>query len=399
MHSANLRIEMLGEFSLRQGAAVITDQDNRSHKVWLLLAYMICCRGRTVTQDDLVDLLWSDGESSSNPLNALKTMFHRVRTTLNQLEPDAGHQLIIRKGGNYAWNPEVKFTFDVEEFEALVRRGSAAEDEDRKLEAYQKALALYKGDFLPRLDFSPWVMPLSAFFHNLYLETVLETLPLLEGRDRLEEAVELCRSAIAIDPYSEPVYQHLMQELLDLGRQQEVGMVYEAMSRQLFETFSVMPSDESLAIYRKAIQTTNDRALSLVTLQDQLREPEGTQGALLCDYDFFKLLYRAQARALGRSGDAAHIALLSVTGENLRELPRRSLDCCMDNLRQLIQDNLSRSDVASRCSVSQYIFLLPHISYEGSCQVCEELVKAFCRQYPHSPARLHYVVQPLTPEL
>ena len=69
----------------------------------------------------------------------------------------------------------------------------------------------------------------------------------------------------------------------------------------------------------------------------------------------------------------------------------------MDNLRDLIQLNLRRGDVASRCSVSQYVILLPQANYESSCQVLCRIIKIFCRQYPHSPAVLRFLVQPLEP--
>ena len=107
MVADTLRIQMLGEFTLQYGCQEISDNDNRSRKVWLLLAYMIYCRNRSVSQEDLVNLLWGEEERSSNPLNALKTMFHRVRTMLNQLDASAGHTLIIRRDGSYAWNPDV----------------------------------------------------------------------------------------------------------------------------------------------------------------------------------------------------------------------------------------------------------------------------------------------------
>ena len=64
-----LQVRMFGNFSIRKGEQEINDNDNRSKKVWLLLAYMIYCRNRSVTQEELVSLLWSDDESSSNPLN------------------------------------------------------------------------------------------------------------------------------------------------------------------------------------------------------------------------------------------------------------------------------------------------------------------------------------------
>lgn len=397
MEDSGLQVRMLGEFSIRQNSQEISDSDNRSRKVWLLLAYMIYCRTRTVSQDELIRLLWGDEEGSSNPVNALKTMFHRVRSLLSQLNANAGHTLIVRRDGNYAWNTDVPLLFDVDAFEALCKAGDASKDPDAQLQHYLDALALYQGDFLPKLSSEPWVVPISAYFHNLYLRVAQDTLLILERLNRPADAADLCRKALLLEPYSEELYRHLMVSLLSLGDQSGAVAVYDEMSELLFSTFGVMPSDETRAIYREAVRTVNDRAISLGTVQEQLREPDPGTGALFCEYDFFKILYHAEARAIARNGDAVHIGLLSVQGENGMVLSKRSLDRCMENLQTLIRSNLRKGDIVSRCSVSQFILMLPHANYENSCMVCERIEKAFRRQYPHSPAELHYSVQPLEP--
>ena len=188
MIPADLQVRMLGEFSIRLCSAEISDSDNRSRKVWLLLAYMIYSRNRSICQSDLTRLLWGEEEGDSNLLNSLKTMFYRVRTTLNQLDSRAGHTLIVRRDGNYAWNRDIPFFFDVEKFDSLCKAGATQEDPDRKLDLYLQALSLYGGDFLSKLSAEPWVIPIADYFHNLYLQTVLETLSLLEKASRLGEA-------------------------------------------------------------------------------------------------------------------------------------------------------------------------------------------------------------------
>ena len=80
-----LQIQMLGSFSISMGDERIDDSANRSHKVWLLLAYLIYNRRRIVPQEELVDLLWGDESNSANPVGALKTTLHRARATLDQL--------------------------------------------------------------------------------------------------------------------------------------------------------------------------------------------------------------------------------------------------------------------------------------------------------------------------
>ena len=52
-----LSIQMLGGFSLRIGNRELSDTDNRSKKVWVLLAYLICQREHCVLQGDPAQLM------------------------------------------------------------------------------------------------------------------------------------------------------------------------------------------------------------------------------------------------------------------------------------------------------------------------------------------------------
>ena len=55
---------------------------------------------------------------------------------------------------------------------------------------------------------------------------------------------------------------------------------------------------------------------------------------------------------MARTGNTAHLCLLSVAAKDGSELPKRSLDRAMENLQELIRQNLRKGDVASQCSVS-----------------------------------------------
>jgi len=397
MTPSALQVRMLGEFSIDTGTHSISSSDSRSRKIWLLLAYMICSRHHTVSQDELINQLWGEEDKSANPTNALKTMLHRLRTMLSQLDGFSGYDLIIRQNGSYAWNTDIPVSLDVDCFEQLCKDASAAQDEEQKLSLYLQALSLYQGSFLPRFSTELWVIPLATYYHNLYLQAIEFTLPILEAQNRMAEAANFSRKAIEIDPYNEPLYCCLMRELVALGDQQGAVAVYDTISNLLFTNFGVMPSEETRALYRAAMRSINANAMSILDVQEQLREPDTSGGALYCEYDFFKTLYQAKARGLLRSGTALHICLISVNGQNGGTLSRRSLDLCMDNLKPLLCNCLRKGDVVSRCSVNQYVFLLPQANYENSLMVCDRVVKSFCRQYPHSPAQLVYSVQPVEP--
>lgn len=395
MNGPTLQVQMLGQFTLRYGDRTISDSDDRSRRVWSLLAYMLYNHGRSFAQEELIHLYWSNSEKSADPGNALKSIFHRIRTALDKLQPGLGRLLIRRKAGRYFWNNAMPLSLDIADFEAHFHAAEAAGDDDVRLAEYQAALALYAGDPLPRMTDEIWTIPIVAYYHSLYTRAAAGAIELLEKQERTAEAVALCRRAIHIEPYQEDLYEHLMRGLLRTGDMKGAMSVYEEMSELLFAHFGVMPSETLRTLYRQATRTVNDRTLTMDEVCSQLEEPAPHGGAMVCEYDFFKILYRAEARSIARNGHSANICLLSVSGKDGEMLARRSLDPAMNNLQVLVQNNLRRGDAIARCSISQYIILLPQANYENSRMVADRLVSAFYRRYPHSPARLRYTVQPL----
>lgn len=391
----HIDIRMLGSFTLRSGDHLISDENNRSKKVWALLAYLICHRGTAVSQKKLIELLWGDDPTSTNPENALRITLHRLRGQLDLLWPGAGKELILHKSSGYSWNEAAQITVDSDRFEELCLRKDVPAD--TRLDICLEALQLYRGEFLERQSSETWVIPVTTHFHNMYVMLTLETATLLSQRQRHEEAAQLCRSCIAAEPYHEPLYQMLMKELAANGDPKGAASVYESLRKRLFDDFGIRPSEETRAVYREAAHTPGDRALPIDEVLEHLQEPEVIPGAMICDYDYFKVLCHAESRAMERSGNATHVALLSATGLTGDPLPKRSLERIMEQLGQQIRLNLRRGDTISRCSTTQYILMLPKANYEDSCMVCRRVINAYHKAFPHTAVRIKFMVQPLTP--
>lgn len=393
-----LNVTMLGGFSIRQGVRCVDDSGNRMKKVWLLLAYLIYTRNQPNAKGSITTAMTGDDyEDAENAAGRMKALFYRARTLLSQLEEDLGHTLIVYKNGGYSWNPDYPITLDVEEFDRLCAMAAGKTEPEEQLALYLRALALYRGDFLPKLASEPWVMPVAAYYHQLYLQILEQALNMLEKANRWAEAEKLCQQGLGIEPYSEMLYQHKMSISIAAGDRPAAMAAYEKMSELLFDNFGVMPSEESLQLYREACREKKDHAVSIAHVQEQLRETPESKGAIFCEFDFFRFLYQTKARELERSGAVAHIALLSCVGQDEEPLSRRSLDTAVDNLRVLMLENLRQGDVVTRCSVSQLCCMLPQANYENSCAVCQRIIRAFKRQYPHSPAQIVFRVHPLEP--
>lgn len=390
-----LYIQTLGVFSIRAGDVMISDSDNRTRKVWSLLAYLLCYRGRIISQRKLIELLWGEDPTSTNPENALRITFHRARSALNQLWPTAGHDLILRRDNGYTWNPDIPLVMDSEKFDALCT--AAYTDAGQQLNAYLEAISLYKGDFLEKQSSDAWVIPVSTHFHNLYISTVMAAASMLSDRNRHKEAADLCRRAIAGDPYHENLHQLLMRSLAAMGDQAAAAAVYEELSHRLFDDFGIRPNEETRKTYREVVHALSDKTLPMDVVLEQIHEQERISGAMRCDYDYFKVLCFAESRAMERSGNATHILLLSVSATPDKPLSKRSMKRIMEQLGETIRTSLRRGDTYSQCSVSQYIIMLPQANYENSCMVARRILGAFSRKHPHVTARIQHMVQPLTP--
>lgn len=392
-----IQIRTFGEFSLRSSNAAISDSDNRSRKVWGLLAYLLCHRGQIISQKNLIDLLWGNDSTSSNPENALRITLHRTRALLDKLSADAGRTCILYKDGGYLWNADIPVWMDCEHFDTLCLPDVL--EEDQRLVQALEALSLYRGEFLPRQSSEFWAIPICAHFQNRFLCVSQEAVALLSARGRYQEAAEICRKAIAAEPYHEPLYQSLMRVLAAMGEPKSAAEVYETLNSRLFGDFGVRPSEETRAVYRAAAYSPEDRSLPIDEILEHLQEPETAPGAMQCDYDYFKVLCYAESRSMERSGNATHVAILHVSSNSQKPLSKRSLNRIMEQLGQQLRLNLRRGDTISQCSVSQYIIMLPNANYENSCMVCRRVIGAFHRAHPHVTAKVNFMVQPLTPSI
>ena len=389
-----LKIQMLGGFSLRLGDRELQDTDTRSKKVWVLLAYLIIHREQTVTQRTLIDLLWGDEPDSTNPENALRITMHRTRTLLEQLSPELGRGMILRRRGGYQWNGGGEV--DSERFEALCRK--TTEDPELRLRNLMEAISLYRGDYLPRQSGEVWVVSTAAYLHNLFVSAAQEAVELLIQQGRSHEAAGVCRRCLALEPYHEGFCRELMQLLAAAGDRRGAAEVYDRLSKRLFDDFGISPSEETRAVYRAAAHSPEDRVLSIDDVMGNLRESDAPSGALQCDFDYFRIVCHALSRTMERSGGAAHVALLDVISTAEREMPRQTMDRVMGQLSQQIRLSLRRGDVFCQCSASQFTVLLRWANFENCQMICDRILRNFRRAYPYVPIRIAYQIRPLTPE-
>lgn len=390
-----LQVSFFGGNSISYGEKTLDGNSLRSKKIWSLLAYLIAFRNKDISQNDLIELIYSE-DKSSNPLNALKTLMHRVRTSLDELSYMGGKNLILQQSGSYKWNRSVPIDVDTDRFEALCERLSAPGlTETEIIELSQAAIDLYTGDFLPKFSTEAWVIPLHTYFRSKYINLVHNTVNLLMQRQEYQAVVSLCRKAITIDPYDELLYYNLMLALINLNQAQAALSQYESTTKLFYKEFGVTPSEDLQSLYRQIIKSSQSVEMDISAVKNRLREENGGEGSFFCEYEFFKDIYRLEVRTAARTGKPVHICLLSVVSPNQEALSVKAINSAMDKLITCVHNTLRKGDTFSRYSVSQLVIMLPLTTYESADSVLKRIVKSFRAAHPRSPAALDYSFQPI----
>ena len=388
-------VTMLGGFRIRVDGNVLTDEINRSQKLWNVLCYLIAHRERTVPQSEFIELFWPE-ENSANPTNALKTLLYRVRSLLEPLFGE-GLEPILSQRGAYAWNPAIACEMDVDRFELLCRRAQdTALPAQKRMALYEEAAEMYRGDYLPKLANQMWVVPISAHYHALYLEAVKEYADLLEHAEKFEAMAELCTRASQLDPLDESLHTLIVRALLRQGKDSAALSHYEKATDLLYRNLGVRPSEELRALYREIMDVEERLETNLEAIQANLREAAQRPGAFVCEYGFFKEAYRLEARRSARSGACVHIALITVSLPDGGVPPLGVLNTTMDQLLEVLVHNLRRGDVVSKYSGAQYVVMLPAANFEDSTMVVERIVNAFYRQHRRNFLKITYRIHELS---
>ncbi|MGN1349723.1 MAG: BTAD domain-containing putative transcriptional regulator [Anaerovoracaceae bacterium] len=386
---------MLGRFTLQYGENCISDQEGRSKKLWLLIEYLVTFRGKEISQNDLIDLLWPD-DSHGNPANTLKTLVHRARTMIGSLNYDNAKNIIIYRRGTYAWNDELDMVVDLDVFEHHVQTADQKDISiEQRLSHLTAAIDMYKGDFLPKLEMETWAIPISTYYHSLYIKAVHEAIEILSSIKNWEEIVSICERATEIDPYDEKLHYHLIQALVNSKNQQLAKSHYENVTKMFFEKFGVAPSSEFLALYKQVVRTLHQTEMDLNSIREKLNESEYETGAFYCEFEVFKEIYQLEVRNSSRAGQSIYLGLITITDPEGDVPAPNLLKNAMGKLLLTVNESLRRSDVYTRYSASQYLIMLHTLTVENAEMVVERIVKRFKREYPKLAVKLAQSTLPI----
>ena len=395
MGNAKIKIKMFGNFEILVNGNVVLGQLRQAKKTCLFLEYLILKKDRPVTHDELLDMLWSEKESS-NPATALRTLLHRYRSLVESSDLPELNNSILTSRGSYQWNPDLDCEIDVFEMERFSQEARQAGISNReRIEKYLQVINVYTGPLLSNSADEMWVVPKSVYYHDLFLECIFTLIDLLKEEEH-GIIVQVCRKAMDVDLFDERLHLELMMALVKTGKKREALSQYYFATDLHYKQLGVQPSEEIRAIYKLIVQADQNMEADIEKVQSTIEEEDEMGGAFVCEYEIFKEIYQLQRRLIQRYNSTMFLALITVSNTYEQRFDNLVLDNIMKQLLYTARTNLRRGDTISRYSAMQYVILLPSVTYETGKMVMERIKKAFYKEYVKSSVMLTYKLRPLS---
>ncbi|HED23989.1 MAG TPA: diguanylate cyclase [Firmicutes bacterium] len=395
----NYCIFTLGKFYIRYGDTVISESTSRSKRMWEVFRYLLSNRGRALFPETILEDIWPE-KDYSDPNTVMRAQMFRLRQALGRgKESRSLAANIIFKQGVYRWEDRVKYWIDIDEFEILIDQAASFNkvDPDSSAALYQKAIDLYRGEYLPESSFSEWVVPLRSYYRDLFLNSVYALTDLLKKKHAYKKIIKLCEQAIAVEYYEERIHARLLDALLAEGQNTRVRAHYSEVTSAFYRELGIKPSAALKDLYRQASLESGSFELDLNTIQEGLKEKQISKGAYLCDPELFRYFYKLERLRGDRSGQSVLLCLLTITDQNYN-IPRNdNLKKVMNLLQETILESLRKGDLVTRWNEAQFLLLLPGLNREQAQMVMDRIEKRFMHDHSLSALILRKKVETLLP--
>ncbi len=225
-----------------------------SGKTRQLLKILAANHRRCVPKDQLIEMLWPEGDPSSGA-TSLKVAAHKLRSNL---DPDKANgdpgPWVLAENGTYHLSHEASIWIDTEAFREHCRRGRALQAEGRIEEArreFEQAEALYTGDYLEEDMYEDWTLLRREELKDLHLDVLQRLAQLAMDRDSHADVIRYCHKIVLGDPCREDAYRMLMTSHAALNQYARAGAWYAVCRVTLAREVDSAPSPETVEAFEQ----------------------------------------------------------------------------------------------------------------------------------------------------
>jgi DNA-binding SARP family transcriptional activator len=240
-----LSVHLLGQLKVRLDDVAVDH--------WLtgrgrsLFKYLVTHRDPWPRRELLMDVFWPEAAPSA-ARNSLNVAMHSLRRAFRD---SAGVQPVVLEDGTYRLGPGLRLWLDVDEFElrvAAARRLEAAGDLAAAAADYERALALYQGDFLADDPYEDWPQTTRESLLLAYLDVLDRLSGLYFGQHQYGACVALCRLLVERDRCREDAHRRLMRCFTRQGQPHLALRQFQACADALAHDLGVDPDPATVAL-------------------------------------------------------------------------------------------------------------------------------------------------------
>jgi DNA-binding SARP family transcriptional activator len=246
---ADIATLVLGPLEVRVGGRHVPRWS--SLKARAVFQYLLIHQDRPTRRDVLMALQWPE-HSHNSARNNLNVALYNLRNTLDGLGRSV--EPILYRDGCYILNPELTWWIDRNEFLSALDHAQLARRTGRlhrAIDAYQKAIQLYRGALFEDDGAGEWYLPDRRYLKELYLQALEQLAEICFDFGDLPDAVRFAQLAASSDPCCEPIHRMLMRCYASQNQQQLVSRQYRLCVNALHDELGVPPADETLQLFHK----------------------------------------------------------------------------------------------------------------------------------------------------
>jgi len=396
---SEIQIYTFGKFLIIQGNDIVSDRSSRSKKVWELFKFMLSNRDQAYSPEAILGSI-SLEEDYSDPGRVMRGLMFRLKQTLGS---GAGSRSLADnleyKHGSYRWQDNEEYWLDVDDFEELAYRArtTPANQAEDAAALYQQAIDLYKGLYLPDSSYLEWVIPHRVYYYDLYLDCLISLTDLLKSKREYNSIIKLCEQALAVEYFEEKIHTRLIEALIAEGMNSRAKAHYNEVSSTFYRELGIKPSRELRNLYRLISSEEGGFELDLAAIQEGLKSKKETNGAYLCDPEFFRYLYNLERFRSERSGKTVLLGLITVAAPDYKPAPEYILKKVMHQLQETSLASLRKGDIVTRWNNAQLLMILPGLNREQAEVVMRRIENNYIKNYSLEGLKLHKKVDTLMP--
>jgi LuxR family maltose regulon positive regulatory protein len=252
----DLTINMLGPVEIvRDPARPFAADAWTTRRARDILCFIVSRRHHRAAKDTIIDTFWTEDNIETVEKNFHPTVSH-IRKALNSNQP-LKQNFIIYRDGDYQLNPEFSYRIDTENFERLMNDGETARrdrDYARCIDSYEKAVALYRGEFMQG-SYEAWVDEQRSYYREQYLRMLESLAGVAEKKQEWARSMDLAQRILHEDPFREDIHCMLMRGQAALGNRVAVKEQYETLRALLQKELGVEPAMQTQKAYRELLES------------------------------------------------------------------------------------------------------------------------------------------------